>query len=90
MRLAIELDGHQHGTDEMQAHDRRRESFLAKHGICAVRFGNHEVFENLEGVLETIWNKVQGLTNNADRILPLKGGGKEGAEGDAVVNETSR
>lgn len=89
-RLAIEVDGHQHGTDEAQTHDRRREDFLAKRGICTIRFANHDVSENLEGVLETIWNKAQSLTSDADRVLPLKGGGKEGVETNAGIREASR
>ena len=78
LRLAIEVDGHQHGTDEGRAHDQRRDAFLAEAGICTIRFANHEVIENLEGVLETIWNELQEFSGNANRFLPLKGGGKEG------------
>lgn len=78
LRLAIEVDGHQHGTDEGREHDQRRDAFLAAQGIRTIRFGNHDVIENLEGVVETIWNKLQEFEGNADRLLPLKGGGKEG------------
>lgn len=78
LQLAIEVDGHQHGTDEGREHDQRRDVFLAMKGIHTIRFGNHEVIENLEGVVETIWNKLQDLKSDANRPLPLKGGGKEG------------
>ena len=80
LRLAIEVDGHQHGTDEGREHDQRRDAFLAMKGIRTIRFGNHEVIENLEGVVEMIWNKLQDLESNANRPLPLKGGGKEGVD----------
>ena len=57
--LAVEVDGHQHGTDSAIAADVRRSAFLATKGIRVVRFGNHEVIENLDGVLETIWRALQ-------------------------------
>ncbi|MBV9393221.1 MAG: endonuclease domain-containing protein [Methylobacteriaceae bacterium] len=57
-RLAIELDGHQHGTDGVRAADARRTAFLRSRGVNVIRFGNQEVIENLEGVLETIWNAI--------------------------------
>lgn len=81
VQLAIEVDGHQHGTDEGRANDQRRDAFLAEAGICTMRFANHEVIENLEGVLETIWNKLQEFGGDAGRSLPLKGGGKVGVVG---------
>ena len=46
-----------------------------------MRFANHEVMENLEGVAETIWNKLQEPGGDAGRSLPLKGGGKVGVVG---------
>lgn len=80
LRVAIEVDGHRQGTDEVRSDDQRRDAFLAEAGICTIRFANHEVMENLEAVLETIWNKLQELSGNASRSLPLKGGGEEGAD----------
>ena len=80
-RLAVEVDGHQHGTDEGREHDQRRDAFLATQGIRTIRFGNHEIIENLEGVVETIWNKLQEFGGDAGRSLPLKGGGKVGVVG---------
>jgi very-short-patch-repair endonuclease len=53
-RLVIEVDGATHSTDEEIARDARRDAVLRSHGDTVLRFGNVEVFENLEGVLETI------------------------------------
>jgi len=53
-RLAIELDGGQHGEAEKGLYDRERTRFLEVRGIRVLRFWNNEVFHGLEGVLETI------------------------------------
>ena len=70
--LAVELDGHQHGTDEARTADARRTVYLGEKSIRVMRFGNHEVFENFEGVVETIWN---ALHVTPTPTLPLAGGG---------------
>jgi adenine-specific DNA methylase/very-short-patch-repair endonuclease len=54
-RLAIELDGSQHATEEGKARDAERTAFLEQRGIRVLRFWNREVFQNLEGVLTSIW-----------------------------------
>ena len=58
-RLAVELDGEQHGEDVGQARDAEREAFLLKNGIRTVRFWNHEVLTELEWVLETIFEQFE-------------------------------
>lgn len=54
-RLVIELDGPSHATPEGQARDRIRTAFLENEGFRVIRFWNQDVYDNLEGVLETIW-----------------------------------
>ena len=60
--LAVELDGGQHNTDPARRHDSRRTKFLESRGIRVLRFWNNEVLEDLEGVVEGIWNAVQRST----------------------------
>jgi len=57
--LAIELDGSGHAEPEQAAYDQNRTHALQTLGIRELRFWNSEVAENLEGVLETIWNKLR-------------------------------
>jgi adenine-specific DNA-methyltransferase len=57
--LAIELDGGQHGTEEGRLHDSIRTNFLQERGITVVRFWNSEVFENIDGVLEHIAERIE-------------------------------
>jgi very-short-patch-repair endonuclease len=62
--LVIEVDGGQHGTDEAVAHDTQRTQFLASRGWTVIRFWNAEIFDNLDGVVETIWHKVQEMQSH--------------------------
>jgi very-short-patch-repair endonuclease len=48
LRLAIELDGGQHNES---LKDLVRDEFLAAKGITVMRFWNHDVLQNIEGVL---------------------------------------
>ncbi|MFP5381083.1 MAG: endonuclease domain-containing protein [Gammaproteobacteria bacterium] len=55
-RLIIELDGGQHA--EGASHDRQRDAWLRSQGYTVLRFWNHEVMQELEGVLEGIRRAV--------------------------------
>ncbi len=59
LKLIVELDGGQHGMPETQAYDAGRTAYLAQHGFTVLRFWNHEVSENLDGVVETIFRTIQ-------------------------------
>ena len=50
----IEVDGGQHFEPEQIERDRRRTGFLASKGFRILRFNNHDVLANRQGVLETI------------------------------------
>jgi dihydrofolate synthase / folylpolyglutamate synthase len=58
-KLAVELDGFEHGLPERLQHDAAREKFLAEQGIETLRFWNHQWHKNREGCLLEIWNAVQ-------------------------------
>ncbi|MDE2363164.1 MAG: DUF559 domain-containing protein [Hyphomicrobiales bacterium] len=53
-KLIVEADGATHSTDAERAHDARRDAFLTREGFRVLRANNVEVYENLDGVLETI------------------------------------
>jgi len=57
IKLIIELDGGHHF--ERQDYDNDRTVNLEANGYKVVRFWNTEIFENIDGVLETIF----GLLN---------------------------
>lgn len=58
IRLVVEVDGATHGSEEERRHDQIREDYLRQHGWHVLRIWNADVFDNLDGVLETIHNAV--------------------------------
>ena len=58
-RLVVEIDGGQHGGGEQAAHDAIRDAVLAREGFRVLRFWNHDVNTNFEGVAEAIWAAVE-------------------------------
>jgi len=71
--LVVEIDGGQHATD--RHHDDERTSFLERKGLRVIRFWNNEVLQEIEAVLQAVWNALQEPSPPA----PLPGG-----EGRAV------
>ena len=57
-KLIIELDGGQHYSEAIQANDESRDRYMERVGLKVLRFSDKEVFENLPGVLEEIWNRA--------------------------------
>jgi very-short-patch-repair endonuclease len=55
-KIVIEIDGGQHAV--YKENDRIRDAWLRANGFSVLRFWNTELFENLEGVLETIRNEL--------------------------------
>jgi very-short-patch-repair endonuclease len=58
IRLVIELDGGQHYSEEGIRRDEKRDAYLKGAGLKVLRFSDREVFENLNGVLEKIYEYV--------------------------------
>ena len=54
--LIIEIDGGQHS--ESKEADLQRDQWLKKKGFKVLRFWNHEIFKNLEGVKQVIEKNV--------------------------------
>jgi very-short-patch-repair endonuclease len=57
-KLAVELDGSQHYTKEGKEYDFHRDQFLKAYGVTVLRFSNREFLENQDGVMQTIWERV--------------------------------
>jgi very-short-patch-repair endonuclease len=76
-KLAIELDGGQHGAAAALAYDAARRRYLNTKGIRVVRFSNYDLKENLDGVCQGIYRALELTpTRSAARSdLPLSGGG---------------
>ena len=57
-RLVVEVDGDTHGNDERERLDAKRSEFFQRLGFRVIRFWNDEVFNNMDGVIEEIWNAL--------------------------------
>jgi very-short-patch-repair endonuclease len=53
-KLVIEIDGGQHGQDNMRKKDEDRTMWLKGRGYQVLRFWDNEVLQNIDGVLEKI------------------------------------
>jgi very-short-patch-repair endonuclease len=56
--MVIELDGWTHSTPQELAYDTRRSAFLSKRGFKVIRFGNTDVMESTDGVLQSILEEL--------------------------------
>jgi Protein of unknown function (DUF559) len=62
-KLIIELDGSQHL--EQQEYDIERTDFLKSKGYRVLRFWNNEVMNNMDTVLNVIWDTLNENNNPA-------------------------
>lgn len=70
-RLVVEVDGSQHFEADQMAHDERRTAWLARNDFRVLRFTNHDVLSNLDGVVRVI----EGITEDratARGVLPRR------------------
>ena len=70
LKYCIELDGDHHGREPVRLKDERRSQYLAAQGVTVSRFWNNDIFDNLDGVVETIFSEAGALARVA---LTLKG-----------------
>jgi very-short-patch-repair endonuclease len=74
-RLAIELDGGQHGEAAHAARDAKRDEYLRASGYRVLRFWNNDVMANIDGVLEVIAEALSAAAPpTPDPSPPLRGG----------------
>jgi len=65
--LAIEIDGGQHYGKEQRKKDQQRTRYLESLGFTVIRFNNHEVLSNIEGVVECIGEVLEKLEKGHER-----------------------
>ena len=57
-KLVIELDGSQHYGDKGFKQDAVRDNYMREQKLGVIRFSDREVFENLNGVVESIYENM--------------------------------
>jgi very-short-patch-repair endonuclease len=81
-KLIIELDGGQHFEAAHERRDAKRDNFLRGKGFRVLRFNNHDVMTNLEGV----WTVIAAAIDEAaapSLPSPASGGGVKAECGKA-------
>lgn len=63
--LVIELDGSQHGMDDVIEYDAERTKFLEALGLTVVRYWNNDVLGRTDMVLEGLWNVCTELKSKS-------------------------
>ncbi len=58
-QLVIELDGRQHLAPENIIEDERRTKYLEERTFKVVRYYNTDVLNNIESVLQDLWDRLQ-------------------------------
>jgi len=78
LKIAIEIDGESHFIDGADKYDKKRQAEIEKYGIHFLRFMNTDVYHNLNGVLQSIYDAIEEikLQHTPFFHLPLSKGGK--------------
>jgi very-short-patch-repair endonuclease len=73
LKLAIEVDGRLHQTEQAKKYDARRTAYFRKNGITVLRFTNEDVYHRISEVIERLKSVIGSL-----QALPLPPGGVRG------------
>jgi very-short-patch-repair endonuclease len=57
-KLAIEIDGGYHDTNEIKIYDKARQEYIESFGIHFIRLSNQEIITNIENVLNRIKDEI--------------------------------
>lgn len=59
LKLAIEIDGDSHFMSGAEVQDKIRQEYIESFGIKFLRFTNEDVYKNIDGVCQTVYNKIE-------------------------------
>jgi len=71
LRLAIEIDGSTHESEEQIILDKEKEDYIKSVGVTIKRYLNSEVYENQDLVVDNILEICNGLEKNQPHPSPL-------------------
>jgi very-short-patch-repair endonuclease len=69
-KLAIEIDGDTHNTDEAREYDEERQAFVEAFGIQFLRFTNNQVYRTIDDVVRQITGKIVEIEKNLSSPSP--------------------
>ncbi len=73
-KIAIELDGSQHYSDNGKEKDKKKENFLKEYDITTIHFSNLEIKQNFEGICRKIDISVKQSLTRASSGAPFAQG----------------
>jgi len=59
-KIVVEVDGSQHMEEEPQQKDAQRDKYLKNQNLSVLRFNNLQVLQELDSVVEEIYQTVKG------------------------------
>lgn len=68
LKLAIEIDGDSHFMSGAEDYDKVRQEHIETFDIQFLRFTNEDVYKNIDGVCQTIWEKIENTVYHNDSI----------------------
>jgi len=74
-RLVVEVDGSQHASAEHVTKDTRRDAYLAGQGLRVLRFHDLQVLQELEAVMEEIFQAIKEHLEGNPPFPPFCKGG---------------
>ena len=74
-KLVIELDGSEHLKAETIQYDKKRTEFLNKRGFKVVRFYNNDILNNIDSVLNCLYQELVSPSSGFQPPSPLQGEG---------------
>jgi very-short-patch-repair endonuclease len=67
-RVIVEADGGHHGEPKQVAHDAKRDAWLREQGYLILRYSNHEIRRELDGVCDGIFHALKARLSIANMI----------------------
>ena len=58
-KIVVEVDGSQHKETDQEQKDAQRDIYLKNKGLCVLRFNNLQVLQELDSVMEVIYQTVK-------------------------------
>lgn len=94
-RVIVEADGNQHGFDVQARHDAARDAAFARDGFLTLRFSNHEINRDPDGVADVIFRQtiVRPVAPHPVRCAnhpPHEGEGEGGVSGTVTHRDAQR
>ena len=59
-KLIVEIDGATHGDPDEIRYDEKRTAYLKSKGFRVARYGNEEIYKNMDEVLDDIYAYLKG------------------------------